>query len=61
VLGIAPPPEELLVPKILKQIADTTSQVATGNYHSLVWNKSGIFNCFKLLNPVIYTETCRNL
>ncbi|XP_066249133.1 inhibitor of Bruton tyrosine kinase [Euwallacea similis] len=43
VLGIAPPPAELLVPKILKHLADNSSHVGTGNYHSLVWNKSGIY------------------
>ncbi|XP_050296908.1 inhibitor of Bruton tyrosine kinase [Anthonomus grandis grandis] len=43
VLGIAPPPTELLVPKIVKHFADKNSFVATGNYHSMVWNKSGMF------------------
>ncbi|CAG9766352.1 unnamed protein product [Ceutorhynchus assimilis] len=43
VLGIAPPPDELLAPKPLKYLADMPSFVATGNYHSLIWNKSNLF------------------
>ncbi|KAL1502111.1 hypothetical protein ABEB36_007304 [Hypothenemus hampei] len=43
VLGLSPPPSEVLVPKVLKMTVNKESMVATGTYHSLVWNKSDIF------------------
>lgn len=43
VLGIAPPPVELLVPKSLKHFTDNLLSVATGNCHSVVWSDTDLF------------------
>lgn len=58
VLGIVPPPTELLAPKILKQLPDS-SFVATGNYHSVFWNRSGKFSqyfCIKCVKNVFFSQ-----
>ncbi|XP_019772045.2 inhibitor of Bruton tyrosine kinase isoform X1 [Dendroctonus ponderosae] len=43
VLGMVPPPAELLTPKLVKYSPNGNVSLATGNYHSIVWGASGIF------------------